>query len=101
MKQQATSWTKAYEVWKELTSTVIRGYSNYGFEAWTIPCLYVTGKHLRLYAMKADEERSSNPGGEGGPSYGDDFDPETEKNGQLRDCEQMLKRIFTLCLSDR
>jgi hypothetical protein len=31
----------------------------------------------------------------------DDFDPESEKQAQLRDCEQQLKRIFTLCLNDR
>lgn len=31
----------------------------------------------------------------------DDFDPEAEKQAQLRDCEQHLKRIFTLCLNDR
>ncbi|KEZ42434.1 hypothetical protein SAPIO_CDS5630 [Scedosporium apiospermum] len=98
---KAASWTRVYETWKELTSTVIRGYSNYGFEAWTIPCLYVMGKHLRLYAMKSDQERSNNPAADRGPSYADDFDPETERNGQLRDCEQVLKRIFTLCLSDR
>lgn len=51
--------------------------------------------------MKSDQERSNNPAADRGPSYADDFDPETEKNGQLRDCEQVLKRIFTLCLSDR
>lgn len=82
---------------------LIRGYNNFGFEAWSIPCLYMVGKYLRLFAIKSDTERSRNAGeNSGGASLmQDDFDPETEKQGQLRDCEQHLKRIFTLCLNDR
>jgi hypothetical protein len=80
---------------------VVRGYSNYGFEAWTLPCLYVVGKHLRLFAIRADEDKALNPPADKGLTFTDDFDPEMEKYGQLRDSEQMLKRIFTLCLSDR
>ncbi|KAH6608980.1 cop9 signalosome complex subunit 12 [Trichoderma cornu-damae] len=98
-----STWTKVYESWKELTSMLIRGYNNFGFEAWTIPCLYMVGKYLRLFAIRSDTERSRNAGdNSGGASLmQDDFDPETEKQGQLRDCEQHLKRIFTLCLNDR
>lgn len=100
---EQSTWTKVYESWKELTSILIRGYNNFGFEAWTIPCLYMIGKYLRLFAIKSDAERSRNLGdNSGGASLmQDDFDPETEKQGQLRDCEQHLKRIFTLCLNDR
>jgi hypothetical protein len=61
----------------------------------------MTGKHLRIFAIKSDEERSRLSLEGEGPSFADDFDPETTKYGQLRDCEQQLKRIFTLCLSDR
>ncbi|KAL7796857.1 hypothetical protein V8C37DRAFT_371711 [Trichoderma ceciliae] len=98
-----STWTKVYESWKDLTSMLIRGYNNFGFEAWTIPCLYTIGKYLRLFAIRSDSERSRNAGdNSGGASLmQDDFDPETEKQGQLRDCEQHLKRIFTLCLNDR
>jgi COP9 signalosome complex subunit 12 len=96
-----SSWTKVYDTWKEMTSALIRGYSNYNFEAWTIPCLYVAGKHLRLFAIRSDEERNRLGGENNGVEFGIDFDPETEKHQQLRDCEQQLKRIFTLCLSDR
>lgn len=88
-------------MWKDLTSFVVRGYTNHGFEAWTLPCLYVVGKHLRLYAIESDEEKARNPPADKELSLTDDFDPEMEKYGQLRDSEQMLKRIFTLCLSDR
>jgi hypothetical protein len=81
---------------------LIRGYNNSGFEAWTIPILYMVGKYLRLFAIKSDAERirvaSSTPET---VVMHDDYDPEAEKQGQLRECEQYLKRIFTLCLNDR
>ena len=87
-----------------MTSMLIRGYNNYGFEAWTIPTLYMVGKYLRLFAIKSDAERSKQsevlPTGAAALMQ-DDFDPETDKQAQLRDCEQHLKRIFTLCLNDR
>ncbi|EEY17742.1 COP9 signalosome complex subunit 12 [Verticillium alfalfae VaMs.102] len=96
------SWTKVYDAWKEMTIALHRGYTNYGFEAWTIPCLYTAGKYLRLFAIKADAERSTTgAAGEEEVQLGDDFDLETEEHQKLRDCEQQLKRIFTLCLSDR
>ncbi|QUC23702.1 uncharacterized protein UV8b_07943 [Ustilaginoidea virens] len=97
------SWTKVYEAWKDLTSMLIRGYNNSGFEAWTIPSLYMVGKYLRLFAIKSDHERSRNSTDSTNTAslMQDDFDPELEKQGQLRDCEQHLKRMFTLCLNDR
>lgn len=97
-----TSWTTVYEAWKDTLSALIRGYTNHGFEAWTIPCLYVAAKHLRLYAIKADMQRNnSNPNENTGTSFQDDFDPESEKNQKLEDCARQLNRIFTICLSDR
>lgn len=98
------SWTKVYEAWKELTSALIRGYNNFGFEAWSIPCLYMVGKYLRLFAINSDSERrrdAANQPMSGPMIVQDDFDADQEKQGQLRDCEQHLKRMFTLCLSDR
>ncbi|KAK0384207.1 hypothetical protein NLU13_8295 [Sarocladium strictum] len=98
-----SSWTKVYESWRDLTSTLVRGYNQFNFPAWTVPSLYVIGKYLRLFAIRSDAERSR---GASLPATGaslmqDDFDPESEKQAQLRDCEQHLKRIFTLCLNDR
>ena len=92
-----------YEAWKELTSVLIRGYNSHGFEAWTIPSLYMVGKYLRLFAIKSDEERRAKAfdTGPGASLISDDFDPETDKQLQLRDCEGHLKRIFSLCLNDR
>lgn len=83
---------------------LIRGYNNHGFEAWTIPTLYMVGKYLRLFAIKSDAEKSKlseTLPTEADALMQDDFDPEAEKQSQLRDCEQHLKRIFTLCLNDR
>lgn len=87
-----------------MCSLLIRGYNNHGFEAWTVPCLYVAGKHLRVFAIKADEERNSssnNSNENAGATFQDDFDPESEKHQQLEDCARQLNRIFNLCLSDR
>lgn len=82
---------------------LIRGYNNHGFQAWTIPSLYMVGKYLRLFAIKSDEERNRNSSRSqaGTTIIQDDFDADADKQSQLRDCEQHLKRIFTLCLTDR
>ncbi|RAL67837.1 hypothetical protein DID88_008563 [Monilinia fructigena] len=53
------AWTKVYESWKDVTNTLHRGYSACGFEAWTVPCLYVAGKYLRIFAIKADEAKGN------------------------------------------
>ncbi|KAJ0322544.1 hypothetical protein COL5a_008775 [Colletotrichum fioriniae] len=115
--EETTGWIEVYTAyWKaigeilkaegdsaagEFTTALIRGYTNYGFEAWTIPCLYLAGKHLRLFAISSDEERSITDATADAMELADDYDPDLEKQKQLRDCEQQLKRIFTLCLSDR
>ena len=51
--------------------------------------------------MQADKERASESTDIAAQSFQDEFDPETEQHQTLRDCEQQLKRIFTLCLTDR
>ena len=76
-----------------------RGYTNCNFESWTIPCLYVVGKYLRVFAIKADEGLSNDNATSSG--FQDDFNPESEKNEKLEDAARQLNRIFNLCLSDR
>ena len=78
-----------------------RGYANQGFEAWTIPCLYVGGRYLRIFAIKADSERNSSSVNDNTETFQDDFDPESEKSQQQEDCARQLNRLFQLCLSDR
>lgn len=98
---------KVYEAWKEVTNLLIRGYSSAGFGAWTMPCLYVAGKYLRVFAIKADEEQARNLGGDGGPikmeadGLGDDITGPGEKNERLEDAARVINRVFTLCISDR
>ena len=81
-----------------MTITLIRGYTNCGFEAWTVPCLYVAGKYLRIFAIKADAGAAASVGS---VTNFDDFNPEAEKNEKLEDAARHLNRIFTICLSDR
>ncbi|KAG9231898.1 hypothetical protein BJ875DRAFT_102742 [Amylocarpus encephaloides] len=93
-----SSWTKVYDAWKELTNVLHRGYSNCGFEAWTVPCFYVVGKYLRIFAIKADEDAATSTTT---MTNFDDFNPEAERNEKLEDAARQLNRIFNLCLSDR
>ncbi|KAL9614222.1 MAG: hypothetical protein Q9167_001310 [Letrouitia subvulpina] len=96
---------RVYEAWKEVTNFVIRGYTSAGFGAWTLPCLYVAGKYLRIFAIKADEERGKQNGAGGGfrevDRLGDDIAATFEKNELLEDAARVINRIFTLCISDR
>ncbi|OTB02992.1 hypothetical protein M426DRAFT_322221 [Hypoxylon sp. CI-4A] len=96
-----SSWTKVYEAWKELTLLVIRGYTHHDFENWTIPCLYVAGRYLRLFAIRADEERKNSSEDTDDTVMQDDFDPEYEEHKMLEDCTRHLNRIFQTCLNDR
>ncbi|OAA63718.1 cop9 signalosome complex subunit 12 [Niveomyces insectorum RCEF 264] len=96
-----STWTKVYEAWKDLINAIYRGYTNHGFEAWTIPCLYIIGNYLRIFAIKADDERNATATYSGEASFQDDFDAENEKHQQLEDCARQLNRLFQLCLSDR
>jgi hypothetical protein len=82
-----------------MTNSLIRGYSACGFEAWTVPCLYVAGKYMRIFAIKADE--ASGTVVDVVTSFQEDINPESEKNEKLEDAARQLNRIFTLCLSDR
>jgi len=94
-------WIGVYEAWKEVTNSVIRGYSNAGFESWTIPCLYVTGRFLRSFAIKADEQLRERNGGGFNAGMQDDIAGEVGKNENLEDAARIINRIFTLCISDR
>jgi hypothetical protein len=82
-----------------MTNALIRGYTNCGFEAWTVPCLYVAGKYMRIFAIKADEATGASSGAIS--NFQDDFNPEAEKNEKLEDAARQLNRIFQICLSDR
>ena len=96
-------WTKVYEAWKDVANSVIKGYSSGVLEAWTLPVLYTAGKHLRTFAIKADESAQANGGGNNysAGDLQDDIDGDFGKNEKLEDAARVINRMFTLCISDR
>lgn len=96
-------WVRVYELWKEVANVLIRGYSSAGFQAWTVPCLYVAGQYLRIFAIKADEgvRSSGQDVGFGTAGFQDDVVRDFGKNERLEDAARMINRMFTLCISDR
>lgn len=81
-----------------MTNAIIRGYSTGCFDAWTIPCLYISGKYLRIFAIKADGAGSN---ASKAVDYQDDFNADSGKNEKLEDAARVLNRMFQLCVSDR
>jgi len=101
-KPHEADWAKVYETWKEVANAVIRGYQTGAFPAWTIPCLYVAGKFLRSFAIKADEHAAQSKGSVTfNAGFQDDVVSSAEKNEKLEDAARHLNRMFTLCNTDR
>ncbi|EHY58674.1 COP9 signalosome (CSN) subunit [Exophiala dermatitidis] len=96
-------WVRAFDSYKELCNQLVRGYTNYGFQSWTVPCLYIAGKYIRMIAMKADSEgkpKDTN-GGAFANGFSDDIMSETNKHEKLEQAAWTINRMFTVCLSDR
>ena len=100
---ESADWARVYETWKEVVNAVIRGYSTGVLDAWTLPVLYLAGKHLRIFAIKADESKKSAESNTGIDMGGiqDDIAGNFGKNEKLEDAARVLNRMFTLCISDR
>lgn len=100
-------WVRAFDAYKEVCNLLVRGYTNSGFQSWTVPCLYIAGKYIRMIAMKADSEGrpkdTTNGGGGGGFANGfsDDIIAEVNKHEKLEQAAWTINRMFTVCLSDR
>lgn len=92
-------WSSVYDLWKELVNTLHRGYTNGDFEAWTVPCMYVVGKYLRVFAIKADDEAGANEIVAG--TFQEEPNPDAGINEKLEDCARVLNRLFQLCIADR
>lgn len=97
------NWPRVYEAWKEVANVLIRGYSTTGFQAWTVPCLYIAGQYLRIFAIKADEsaKSSAQDSSFGTVGFQDDIVGEFGHHERLEDAARVLNRMFTLCISDR
>ena len=99
--QRIAQWARLYEAWKEFNNTLIRGFNNGALPPWTLPCLYISGKYLRLFAIQSDTITSmSMKSAALNDAYEDDVKFEA-KNEKLEDCAQQLRRIFSLCVGDR
>ena len=99
--QRVGRWAKLYEAWKEFNNVLVRGFNNGALPPWTLPCLYTSGKYLRLFAIQSDTITSMSVKSAAlNDAYEDDvkFAPKSEK---LEDCAQQLRRIFSLCVGDR
>ena len=96
-------WSQAFNAYKEVCTLLIRGYTNNGFQAWTVPCLYTTGNYIRIIAIKADREtRGKDANGDVfANGFTDDIMGNTNKNEKLEQAAWVINRMFTICLSDR
>ena len=100
--QSRPEWEKVYQSWRDLANSVIKGYSSGALEAWTLPVLYATGKHLRAFAIKADEDAQAT--GQNGIFNSSDLQDDIasgSKNEKLEDAARVINRMFTLCINDR
>ncbi|KAL9620432.1 MAG: hypothetical protein Q9160_005017 [Pyrenula sp. 1 TL-2023] len=98
---QQIKWLPVFKAYKELTNLLIKGYSNHGFQAWTVPCLSAAGKYLRAFAAKADQEAKSQDSMTFGDGLQDDVVGNFGKNEKLEEAAWVINRMFTICLSDR
>ena len=96
-----SSWSKVFDAYKDVCNLLIRSYSNHGFQAWTVPCLYVTGKFLRSFAVKADAETKGKNGSTFSDGFSDDVVANFGQNEKLEQAVWVINRMFTICLSDR
>lgn len=95
-------WNAAFKAYKDLCIGLNRGYTNFGFQAWTIPCMYTAGKYLRVLAAKADAEARNASVDESGFSKGlaEDITNDTEKNDNLQDAARTLQQMLSVCRTD-
>ncbi|KIW08807.1 uncharacterized protein PV09_00741 [Verruconis gallopava] len=101
-QRKKADWKKVFDAWKEVVNSLLRGYTSSAFAAWTIPCLYVAGKYLRNFAIKADEQLRRV---EGNVNYNEGFQDDVVgslgKNDCLQDAARQVNRIFSVCITDR
>ncbi|KAF2100899.1 COP9 signalosome complex subunit 12 [Rhizodiscina lignyota] len=101
-RERDSSWTKAFEAWKEVLNALIRGYQTSVFEAWSIPCLYVGGNYLRKFAIKADKQAEIQQGSVTfNAGFQDDIVGALDQHETLEEAGRQINRIYTLCITDR
>ncbi|POS84446.1 hypothetical protein EPUL_002937, partial [Erysiphe pulchra] len=93
-------WTNVFDTWKEMTLTLVRGFDKNLFEAWTVPCLYVAGKYMRIFAIRADQVASKQISSNSRLQV-NDVNFESKEQEKLEDAARILNKIFQVCLADR
>ncbi|GAB7366481.1 hypothetical protein MBLNU230_g8274t1 [Neophaeotheca triangularis] len=96
-------WGRVYAAWKKVVNSIYKGYQTGCYEAWTIPCLYVVVRYLRIFATKADESADAQKdSGVSLTGMVEDEEVGTEgKNTNLKDAANQIQRVFGLCANDR
>lgn len=105
-KSRSSSSSSVYDTWKDFVNVLLRGYTSGAFAIWTLPCLYVAGKYLRMFAIRADEQAVKMGVGSSvmvsaGAGFGDDVVGGMGVNEKLEDAARQINRIFGMCISDR
>jgi COP9 signalosome complex subunit 12 len=101
-KLNEADWGAVYECWKDVTNGLVKGFNSGHFENWMTPCLYVAGRYLRIFAIKADDAKTKTQGAVTfNAGFQDDIVGALGKNEKLEDAARQINRIFSLCLSDR
>ncbi|KAK5007667.1 hypothetical protein LTR28_004992 [Elasticomyces elasticus] len=105
-KKGEEGWDRVYDAWKEVVKVLNKGYQAGLLPAWTIPCLYIAAKYLRIFAIKADDGAKRTKG-RGGLSFNaaaglqDDVVGSVDGQERLEEAARMINTMFSLCINDR
>jgi len=102
--KRCEQYARQYDTWKDFVNVLLRGYTSGAFAIWTLPCLYVAGKYLREFAIRADEQAAKMGTGNvmlSSAGFGDDVVGSMGVNEKLEDAARQINRIFGMCISDR
>ncbi|KAF2868695.1 hypothetical protein BDV95DRAFT_579069 [Massariosphaeria phaeospora] len=94
-------WVEVYEAWRNLTQLVSRHISNGVLPPWGIWTLLRMANHLRLLAVRADEQLAKARPMNLNPVLQDDIAGTVTSNQKLEEAARVFNRIFSLCLGDR
>ncbi|KAI9704046.1 MAG: COP9 signalosome (CSN) subunit [Bogoriella megaspora] len=101
-KLREANWNAVYDAWKEVSNALVKGFNGGHIEGWATPCLYVAGRYLREFAIKADEASVKTKGAVTfNAGFQDDIVGALDNQEKLEDAARQINRVFSLCLTDR
>ncbi|KAF2112140.1 hypothetical protein BDV96DRAFT_614445 [Lophiotrema nucula] len=93
---------EVYEAWKAVATNIQKFVSNGMLPSWAVVCMYSAANHLRVLAIKADEQLAQTRNGATfNAGFQDDVVSTTPKSEKLEDAARVFNRMFALCLGDR